>query len=332
MNSIDIDICLATFRGEKYLAEQVESIKSQSVQNWRILFSDDGSDDETKALINGFCLNDRRMVDVSPISSFGSATANFLSILSMASAPYVMLCDQDDVWLPMKIEGTLKRIRELESIHGMDCPLLVFTDSIVVDETLGVLQASFVSGLPFNPADITLPQLLVSNVVQGCTVMLNNAAVALVNGAPIPSSFKYHDHWLAALVASTGYVSFLNETTMLYRQHSHNAVGNDDRLSFPREIGNGIRRLLVGGAFSEAQNMEAGFSLRAADMIAMNLPFREGVASDLACLAIFFTYDRHERLQIMKHYNLIRDVDFYGKATQTCMLLSAAKRRARSSL
>ena len=324
---MSIDICLATYNGALYLPELVKSIQRQSCQTWNVLFSDDGSTDGTPSLINAYCQGDPdRFINISSKEPHHSSTKNFLYALTKTQSQYVMLCDQDDVWLPFKVEKTMAKMRELEESLGTDIPLLVFTDSSVVDADLNLIHPSFVSGLSFRARTCSFSQLLVSNVVQGCTIMINRAAVNLVNKYPIPSSFSYHDHWIASLVRTFGQIYFLDESTLLYRQHANNVVGADERLPLQYKVKRGFKKMFSGHAFHDAGEQELMFAKRAADILDLGLPSDGERNRMLRDLTSFPALGPIKRLTFIRRYRLLRDVDLYGKVTQLVVLLFGDRR------
>lgn len=321
MGATLIDICMATYNGGEYLAQQIDSIRSQSFNEWRLLVSDDGSSDDTIALINKYCGLDSRICNVSALNPFHSATKNFMYLLASSSSPYVMLCDQDDFWLPDKVELTLKKMNQLESLFGQSVPLLVFTDAIVVDSSLSVIKHSFVQGLSFKPGSVSLPQLLVSNVVQGCTVMVNRCAVLNALSSPIPDAFAYHDHWLAVTTMACGHIGFLKRKTLLYRQHENNVVGADATLNLFEKLANGLKRFLTPGSIRNAYSKETLFALRAKALLDSTLPVRCSYFDDLRQLSSFGSCRILDKIKLISRYSLLRDVGIYGSLTQLFVLL-----------
>ncbi|MCH9741605.1 MAG: hypothetical protein K0U21_00190, partial [Proteobacteria bacterium] len=149
---------------------------------------------------------------------------NFAHLLTFSTADYVMFCDQDDVWLPNKIEKTYLLMTEVERKHP-NCACLIHTDLQVVNDKLHVIHPSMFSYQCLPKRFYRPKQALVQNNVTGCTMMLNKAA--LVVSLPISNSAIMHDWWIAAKVTlSQGQVVFLDEATMLYRQHNHNTIGS----------------------------------------------------------------------------------------------------------
>ncbi|MER3556040.1 MAG: glycosyltransferase family 2 protein, partial [Meiothermus sp.] len=128
------------------------------------------------------------------------------------------------VWLKEKLELSLKRMQELEAAHGKATPLLVHTDLKVVDRNLAALSNSFWQHQNLNPkAGERWNRLLVQNVVTGCTTIINRALREVA--IPIPSAAIMHDWWLALVASLLGRVEFIDQPTVLYRQHSHNDTG-----------------------------------------------------------------------------------------------------------
>ncbi|MCF0128577.1 MAG: glycosyltransferase, partial [Pseudobutyrivibrio sp.] len=156
-----IHIILCTYNGQDFIKQQMDSILMQSNQDWTLHVYDDGSTDDTLQIIRSYSAKLSARLKIHKGQQAGSAKANFMGgILSvkkhMIDGDYVMLCDQDDVWLPRKIETTLNRMKKLEwetESDGLDVektPLLVFTDSTLVDERNDVIHPSFMGSMGFD--------------------------------------------------------------------------------------------------------------------------------------------------------------------------------------
>jgi len=153
------------------------------------------------------------------------ACGNFGRLLQHSDADYVLLSDQDDVWLPGRISKPLARIKAVEQDLGADTPVLAHTDLVVADENLRTIARSFWSYRHLDPyRGIRLNQLLVQNVVTGCASMMNRALARLAS--PIPAlGVPMHDWWLALVASAFGRIEVIPEATVLYRQHPTNHVG-----------------------------------------------------------------------------------------------------------
>jgi glycosyltransferase involved in cell wall biosynthesis len=220
-----IDILLATYNGARYLGEQIQSLLSQTYSNWRLIIRDDGSTDNTLLIIHRFQQQyPQKIIVVEDGQSNLGACRNFARLLEHSSAEYVMFSDQDDVWLPTKIAWTLKKMIAMAEACRNDEPLLVYTDMKVVDDRLSVISQSFWKYQAFNPAiGRSLSRFLVSNVATGCTVMINKRLRDL--SVPIPKEALMHDWWVGLIAVALGRTDYVDEATMLYRQHSMNIVG-----------------------------------------------------------------------------------------------------------
>jgi glycosyltransferase involved in cell wall biosynthesis len=233
MESSAIQILLACHNSQAFLGALLDSIGRQSFANWQLLVRDDGSTDQTLRILRGF---GERMI-LLPDRRAAGACGSFAGLLRASTAPYVMFCDHDDVWLAGKIERTLERMKQAEERFGREMPLLVFTDLQVVDRNLAMLGASYYRYHHVDPQRTALRQLLRQNVAVGCTLMLNRPLVRLMQS--IPSQAIMHDHWTALTAAAFGKIFYLPEATLLYRQHGGNAMGVQ-----PWSFGRILRRVM----------------------------------------------------------------------------------------
>lgn len=235
-----VTIIMTTYNGEKYVGEQIDSILASTYQDFELFIYDDGSRDNTMSI-----LQDYNKLYPSKIRLFQNeanlgVTANFLQALCKSTMDYIMFCDQDDVWKPNKIAVTLRRMRHMEGQLGKNIPLAVFTDAIIVDSQLSTLKDSFFCSSHLDPKKTDLPHILMENKLIGCTVMVNAALRKVLQSNPLPTCAKFHDWWLALIASSMGRIGFVNEGTILYRQHSANIVGGASFLSY---IGNRLTYL-----------------------------------------------------------------------------------------
>lgn len=220
-----ITICLATYNGEKYVEQQLESLLSQTFEDFKILVRDDGSDDKTQELLKKYAKKYPDKIEVMQDTQgrLGSAQS-FMRILEQVQTSYVMFCDQDDVWIKNKIEVTLKKMHELEKSYSFDVPLLVFTDMKVVDRELNILNESFWNYQKLDPnIAYDWKKLLAQNVIAGCTIMINLPAKKV--SLPYKFDEMFHDHWLGVQVAKHGKIAYIDTPTLLYRQHDTNVDG-----------------------------------------------------------------------------------------------------------
>ena len=224
MSEKKVLILLAAYRGKAYIRPMVDSILAQDCDCWHLVLSDDG--DETAGILQEYA--DRcpdRITHYRAGQRFGSAQKHFMHLLRCfgAQADYVMFSDQDDVWHPDKVRRTLALMEQTETDPSV--PVLVHTDLRVVDSDLREMDASFQHYSGLDGHRLALHQLLVQNVVTGCTMMINRALAELAC-RPVPEgAMRMHDWWLAMLAAACGRAAFLDEATIDYRQHGGNVVG-----------------------------------------------------------------------------------------------------------
>lgn len=220
-----IDILLATFNGEKYIKEQLNSLFSQSYSDFKLIIRDDCSTDQTLNIIAKFAEKyPNKITVIKNDMPSGSAKNNFFELMKLSSAEYIMFCDQDDVWLENKIKITFDEMKKLENRHGKNTPILCHTDLTVVDENLNILNKSFFRMQKFNINKNNLNRAIVQNIVTGNTVMINRPLCDIAKTVN-PQKIIMHDWWLYTVASAFGKISAINNTTVLYRQHKNNAVG-----------------------------------------------------------------------------------------------------------
>lgn len=219
-----IAVLLGTYNGGRYLKELLESLLFQTINDFQLYIRDDGSTDDTIQIIQEY---QQRYSNITIIENKGKnagAKKNFELLLTEVKADYYMFCDQDDVWLPNKIEVSLTKLKQLERQYG-DIPLLVHTDLKVVDENLRTIDSSFWHYCNTQPqiVDRNIYYLGVANSVTGCTIMMNDLAKQV--SLPFPDKIFMHDAWIALCVKKHGQIDYIEDSTILYRQHGTNVFG-----------------------------------------------------------------------------------------------------------
>jgi glycosyltransferase involved in cell wall biosynthesis len=207
-------VLMSTYNGDRFIIEQLRSILDQLPVGGRIVIRDDGSTDQTVAKVVG--IRDER-ISVIQGENIGFARS-FLTLLRDATdhADVVMFADQDDVWLPGKIERARTALANYRGSPALYCSAQMLTD----DE---LRPAHATQRWPRRPC---FENALSENVVTGCTAALNPAAVELIKPAGVPQRVKFHDWWLYLVVSAFGTVIFDEEPTLLYRQHDTNQIGH----------------------------------------------------------------------------------------------------------
>jgi rhamnosyltransferase len=211
-----IAIIMATYNGERYITEQINSIQQQTTKNWKLYIRDDGSKDDTVALIKDLCRTDPRINLVEDDIGNLGFNLNFYQLLSCTTEKYILFSDQDDFWLPTKIERLIEAIKKAEGTHRK--PAIAHSDASVTDENLNITQHRFIG----NRGTMGLQGLLIANCVQGSSAIINKELkeIALRHAPKLP--FDFH---IALLASIYGNRIFIEEPLSLYRHHSSNAIG-----------------------------------------------------------------------------------------------------------
>ena len=219
MKKVKVDILLATYNGEKYLREQLESILNQTYKNFRLVVSDDCSKDETRNILKEYSDKDSRIELYFQENNLGS-NKNFEFLLSKIQNKYYMFSDQDDVWMEDKVEICLNAIEK----NNAD---LVFTDLEVVDQNLNTINSSFNRKMKLYRKikkynDIRMEYLY--NCVTGCTIIGKSSMLQEI--LPMPDNKDIlHDYWIALVTSIKGKIIYIDKPTIKYRQHLDNQVG-----------------------------------------------------------------------------------------------------------
>jgi glycosyltransferase involved in cell wall biosynthesis len=205
-----VAVLLSTLNGARFISEQIASIQAQTHQNHRLFWRDDGSTDETIAVMQArFGITPS---DAAPLGITGSY-ARLLLLAYDDGCSLFAFADQDDVWIPSKLA---RGVRALQALAG---PALYCARQTLVDDQLRRLGAS-----PAFHEPIGFPAALTQNIAAGCTIMFNRPAAELL----IKTFHRqpYHDWWCYLLIAAAGGRIITDDTEVIhYRQHASNTIG-----------------------------------------------------------------------------------------------------------
>lgn len=226
-----IHIVLATYNGERFIREQLDSILEGTADDFSIEVCDDGSTDGTLEIVREYA-GQYECIRIHENEKNLGYARNFIEGIKRSGSPYIMLCDQDDIWMPDKIARTLKAMKSLEEEcrRGDGCPLLVFTDAINYEDGTGKELGSFHQNSRLNVDKTDPAHLLMENKCIGCTVMVNAAIIPYLE--TVPEEIRVHDWWLALICSCFGKIGYLPETTLQYRQHHDNMIGGSGFFSY----------------------------------------------------------------------------------------------------
>ena len=225
-------ILLSTYNGSAFLAEQLDSLFDQTYENFIVVVRDDGSTDNTLAILQDYKSRepDRVHMIESDTGNLG-ARDSFAYLVDYAlqhkdalglESAYMMFCDQDDVWFPEKVATELQAMLETEQAHP-DLPVLIHSDLQVVSETLEPVAPSLARYQGLETSRNGFNQMVISNLVTGCTALINEKLAR--KSLPVAGNAIMHDWWLALVAAAFGKVVYLDKALIHYRQHGSNTIG-----------------------------------------------------------------------------------------------------------
>ncbi len=210
-----ISVALAAYNGEKFIREQLESVLSQLSNDDEVIISDDFPEGETRKIVEEMAENDGR---IKYFKGPGKGViANFENAISLCTGDYIFLCDQDDVWLPDKVESV-----RAELDKGVT---LVLHDCMVTDENLKITQTSFFN---FHGTKIGYVNNIIKNCFMGCCMAFNADLKKVI--LPFPDNLPMHDQWIGLAAVKTGKVKKLDKPLLLYRRHGGNVTGGKSKL------------------------------------------------------------------------------------------------------
>ena len=233
-----LEVMLATCNGARFLEAQLHSLWQQQRRPDRLLVLDDGSSDGTTAILQRW--HQRHPHWIQPLPSSPQRlgpTQAFGRLLAASSAPYVALCDQDDLWLPQRLSTGLRQLQAAETLspRGHQQPLLVHSDALLIDAHGVPMPQRLWQWHRVSSHRPALWQLALRNQVTGCTVLCNRAL--LDQALPIPPAAVLHDWWLGLIACREGGLLACPQPLLQHRRHSRNASGPGTGLQRLRRLG-----------------------------------------------------------------------------------------------
>lgn len=235
---------MATYNGEKYLREQLDSILSQTIKVFELIVCDDCSSDSTVMILKEYSTNDSRIKIFTNERRLGYVK-NFEKAILLCSGKYIALSDQDDFWLPEHLEILYKEI-----VTGKYD--LVGGNAILVDANNKEIGGMLITNGVFPKSkEEWQNRLLHKNLFQGAALMFSRDI--LEKALPFPTKIGVHDWWLALVASECKGVSYIDTAILRYRQHGNNVTGNHPQNTvFQR-----IKKFFSNNLKSEGQMREA---------------------------------------------------------------------------
>lgn len=218
----EVSVCMATYNGEKYIREQIESIVVQLGINDELIICDDNSTDSSDEILNEY-ISDHRIKYIKNTKSLG-VIKNFEKALLRAQGKYIFLCDQDDIWLGGKLSTCLRYLKD---------NMLVVSDCMIVNQDLQTIEPSF---FKFRNSGTGILKNIWKNTYLGCCIAFRRELLQYT--LPIPAKIPMHDMWLGLQAEINGNVIFLEQQLLLYRRHDSAAspTGSKSKYGIQKQI------------------------------------------------------------------------------------------------
>lgn len=218
----EVAILMATYNGEKYIRDQLDSILNQTYDNWKLFIRDDGSIDNTLGIVEAYAKKDKRIYIIKDSLGNLSQCLNFNELMKHSTDySYIMFADQDDIWKEMKVEVSINTIKNMERSHTASVPILVYTNYDTANSDLEKRKIAY--GIHHSNKHIGIVnRLLVQPWIMGCTMIINNTL--LLSSLEVPVEADNHDNWISLIAAIKGKVGYLDIATMVHRIHSKNVT------------------------------------------------------------------------------------------------------------
>ncbi len=201
-----ISVAMATYNGEKYIKEQLESIISNLLPQDEIIISDDGSTDNTRKVIEKLECKMIKIID----GPKNGVKKNFENAIKNCSGKYIFLSDQDDIWEKDKVKQVIEVLEE-----GYD---LVVHDAVVINgDNSKVIMPSW---FEYRNSKKGIIKNILKNAYQGACMCFSREMLPLV--LPIPNNIYMHDQWIGLIIQMKGKVKFLDSKLLYYRRHEEN--------------------------------------------------------------------------------------------------------------
>lgn len=224
-----VEVFLSTYNGSEYLAEQLDSLLAQKDVAVAINVRDDGSTDETVAILEHYSKLDNR-VSYRKGVNLGFAQSFFDILKNCGKADFYAFCDQDDVWDNDKLSSAVKMMKQAKN----DVPVMYYSNLRVVDKDLSFLRVAH--SRPH--IHINKYSALIENAATGCTIVINKSAADLIKDR-LPRQCQLHDWWIYLVCVFLGNVVYDTIPHISYRQHGNNVIGTFKKR---KSLGNYIKR------------------------------------------------------------------------------------------
>ena len=217
-----ISIAMATYNGELFIREQLDSILTQTFCDWELIVCDDGSSDQTLSILQEYANSDSRIKIYQNEVNLGFKQ-NFEKAIGLCIGEYIALCDQDDIWYPNHLEILYNQIGNYSLSIGN-------SDIVDVNNKYLNKRMSDTDGIYFIPKDtrkLLFREFFNSNPFQGASMLLK--ADFAKKCLPIPTEINYHDTWISTCACLADGLIYTYDSITRYRQHNKNVTIDSHR-------------------------------------------------------------------------------------------------------
>lgn len=223
-----ISVCMATYNGERFIKEQIDSILPQLSKDDELIISDDGSTDRTLEIIASY--KDERInvfhhkknpeyAKIKHSRNFYYATSNFENALKQAKGDYIFLSDQDDVWMPNKVQKMIPKLKEF------DC---VMSNYNIIDASGRIISTMVFDNLKLKNSYLFN---LIKTPFLGCLIGFNQEVLNRI--LPFPKKLISHDLWIGCIACKKFNMTFINEALVAHRKHTCNTSNVTEKSKNP---------------------------------------------------------------------------------------------------
>lgn len=230
MHSYDnrISVALAVYNGEKYLQQLLLSLEQQTIKPFEIVILNDCSTDNSETVIRQFQFSCSEVHYYKNDSNIGHLLA-FKKLAGLCQGDFIAFCDQDDIWLPDKLELCFEHL----SVMPKDKPSVVFTDLALINDNGNLVAPSFWNYYNIRVASTNFFDVLGNNVITGCTTFVNRSMLNEIK--KMPEEALLHDYWMALIAYGFGCYHSLYKATVHYRIHAQ-TVTQKYKTSFLKKV------------------------------------------------------------------------------------------------
>lgn len=213
-----ISIAMATYNGEKYIREQIDSILNQTIQDFEIVICDDCSKDGTVRILQEYARNDKRFHVYQNEVNLGFKK-NFEKAITLCKGEYIALSDQDDIWMPNHLELLKNAIKD----KVLSCGNADLIDKDGNEMGITFWEQEAFDSIPTSNLGKAMSILLFRSPYQGAAMMVRHQL--LEKALPIPQVYTYHDSWFALFACFCGGIACVKEPILKYRRIENSVTG-----------------------------------------------------------------------------------------------------------